>query len=44
MVVRIYSEVPYNNLAHIQEKGWNFLIRIKDGTAGIASGLALPAM
>lgn len=25
----------YNNLAHIQEKGWNFLIRIKDGTAGI---------
>ena len=23
----------YNNLAHIQEKGWNFLIRIKDGTA-----------
>ena len=33
----------YNNLAHIQEKGWNFLIRMKDGTAGIASGLALPA-
>lgn len=33
----------YNNLAHIQEKGWNFLIRIKDGTVGIASGLALPA-
>ena len=33
----------YNNLAHIQEKGRNFLIRIKDGTAGIASGLALPA-
>lgn len=33
----------YNNLAHIQEKGWNFLIRIKNGTAGIASGLALPA-
>lgn len=33
----------YNNLAHIQEKGWNFLIRIKDGTAGIAFGLALPA-
>ena len=34
----------YNNLAHIQEKGWKFLIRIKDGTAGIASGLALPAI
>lgn len=33
----------YNNLAHIQEKGWFFLIRIKDGAAGIASGLTLPA-
>lgn len=33
----------YNNLAHIQEKGWKFLIRIRDGTAGIASGLDLPA-
>lgn len=32
----------YNNLAHIQEKGWSFLIRIKDGNAGIASGLILP--
>ncbi len=32
----------YNNLAHIQEKGWSFLIRIKDGIAGIASGLILP--
>lgn len=32
----------YNNLAHIQEKGWKFLIRIKDGTGGIASGLTLP--
>ena len=32
----------YNNLAHIQEKGWFFLIRIKDSTAGIASGLTLP--
>ena len=32
----------YNNLAHIQEKGWFFLIRIKDNTAGIASGLDLP--
>ena len=32
----------YNNLAHIQEKGWKFLIRIKDGTGGIASGLLLP--
>lgn len=32
----------YNNLAHIQEKGWYFLIRIKDNTNGIASGLILP--
>lgn len=32
----------YNNLAHIQEKGWSFLIRIKDGPFGIASGLTLP--
>lgn len=32
----------YNSLAHIQEKGWKFLIRIKDGTGGIASGLTLP--
>jgi hypothetical protein len=32
----------YNNIAHIQEKGWFFLIRIKDGTQGIKSGLDLP--
>ena len=32
----------YNNLAHIQEKGWKFLIRIKDGACGIASRLTLP--
>ena len=32
----------YNNLAHIQEKGWYFLIRIKDNKAGIVSGLILP--
>ena len=32
----------YNNLAHIQEKGWHFLIRIKDGPKGISSGLTLP--
>ena len=30
----------YNNLAHIQEKGWFFL----DNTTGIASGLNLPDM
>ena len=32
----------YNNLAHIQEKGWSFLIRIKNTKAGISSGLSLP--
>lgn len=35
----------YNNLAHIQEKGQYFLIRIKDiaSRGGIAHGLSLPA-
>ena len=32
----------YNVLAHLQEKGWKYLIRAKDGTGGIASGLDLP--
>lgn len=32
----------YNNLAHIQEKGWYFLIRIKDGDYGIKNGFDLP--
>jgi hypothetical protein len=34
----------YNSLAHIQEKGWKFLLRVKDATSkgGIASGLKLP--
>ena len=32
----------YNNMAHIQEKGWFFLIRIKDGQAGIKAGFELP--
>lgn len=31
----------YNNMAHIQEKGWKYLIRIKDVT-GIKAGLDLP--
>ena len=34
----------YNNMAHIQEKGWNFLIRIKDGRNGIKEGLVLPRL
>ena len=32
----------YNNLAHIQEKGWYFLFRIKDGDYGIKQGFTLP--
>lgn len=33
----------YNNLAHVQEKGRNFLIRVKDlKSNGIVSGLNLP--
>jgi hypothetical protein len=33
----------YNNLAHIERKGWNYLIRIKDvSSTGILAGLNLP--
>lgn len=32
----------YNVMAHIQEKGWKFLIRIKDGNTGIKQGLSMP--
>ncbi len=33
----------YNNFAHIERKGWNYLIRVKDiGSSGILSGLHLP--
>lgn len=32
----------YNNMAHVQEKGWKFLIRVKDGKYGICDKLALP--
>ena len=32
----------YNNMAHIQEKGWKFLIRIKDGANGIKSSFEIP--
>ena len=32
----------YHSMAHIQEKGWYYLIRIKDGTRGIKNGLDLP--
>lgn len=32
----------YNDMAHIQEKGWRFLIRVKDGNGGVKSSFALP--
>lgn len=32
----------YSNMAHLEEKGWKYLIRVKDGKKGIASGLVLP--
>lgn len=32
----------YNDMAHIQEKGWNFLIRIKEGKNSIKGNLELP--
>ena len=35
----------YNNMAHIQEKGWFYLIRVKDFnqySSGILHGLELP--
>jgi IS4 transposase len=34
----------YNNFAHIERKGWNHVIRVKDlASSGILSGLRLPA-
>ena len=34
----------YNNFAHIERKGWHYLIRVKDlGSSGILSGLLLPS-
>ena len=33
----------YNTFAHIEKKGWNYVIRVKDSTSGgILSGLKLP--
>ena len=32
----------YNVMAHIQEKGWKFLIRVRDDKIGIVRGLDLP--
>lgn len=34
----------YNNFAHIERKGWNYVIRVKDvNSNGILSGLRLPS-
>lgn len=34
----------YNNFAHIERKGWNYVIRVKDTeSSGILSGLHLPS-
>ena len=34
----------YNDFAHIEQKGWKYLIRVKDiGSSGILSALPLPA-
>ncbi|MGG1556532.1 IS4 family transposase, partial [Paenibacillus ferrarius] len=34
----------YNNFAHIERKGWNYVIRVKDvNSSGILSSLRLPA-
>ena len=34
----------YNNFAHLERKGWNYVIRVKDlDSSGILSGLRLPS-
>jgi hypothetical protein len=34
----------YNNFAHIEQKGWKYVIRVKDlGSTGILSGIQLPS-
>ncbi len=42
LVIADQGYESYNNLAHIQDNNWFFLVRIKNGTGGIVSGLALP--
>ncbi|WP_367618575.1 transposase [Paenibacillus andongensis] len=35
----------YNNFAHMERKGWNYIIRVKDlDSDGILSGLLLPSV
>lgn len=43
MVICDRGYESYNNIAHLQEAGWKYLIRIKDkGGRGIADGLDFP--
>jgi hypothetical protein len=32
----------YNNFAHIEQKGWKYLIRVRESACGILAGLRLP--
>ena len=32
----------YNTLAHIEQKGWNYIFRVKDSWGGILQGMTLP--
>lgn len=38
----VHTTKSYNNLAHIPEKDWKYLIRIKNGKLGIICGFDLP--
>jgi len=43
IVVADRAYESYNNFAHIERKGWHYVIRVKDlGSNGILSGLSLP--
>lgn len=44
IVVADRGHESYNNFAHLERKGWNYLIRVKDlDSTGILSGLSLPS-
>lgn len=44
LVIADRNYESFNGFAHVIEKGWSFLIRVKDiGSSGIAKGLDLPA-
>ena len=42
LVIVDHGYESYNTFAHIHERGWFYLARIKEGKNGIASGLDLP--